>query len=786
MATSSSSVSGLVSGIDYRSLVDQIITNEGVGATRLRDQEKKLQAQLTALGKYKELVTALQTATKALQDGSAFDAVSATTAALSGTRTVVSATGSRTAAPGVYRVGVTALAKAQKLGSGWTASPSTALGLTAGSFTVNGATITVDANDTLTSIRDKFNAANSGTGASKVTASILQVSATNYRLVLTSDETGVAGMTLTDVSGGVPQALGFTNGSNQILGSALLVAGADAQFTVDGIAMTRSSNTVTDAIQGVTLSLTAEEAGAVTSVSIERSFDGAQKAVQAFADAWNKLVDFTKEQRTPPKEGVAAPTLYNESLLRTISASLARTLLTGVPGAQADLATAGMAGLSIGQDGKLTLNATKLETAFKGRLNDLRTLFSQVGTATDARVSYVSSGSDTQPGTYAVDITQAATQALLLGTGFSGTYADDGTADTLTVTEKGSGAAVSIQLTNGMTTAQIASALTSAFGASVKHKVATGTVLYGDAAGTVPMTGTTKFSELRSAGGGTFGVVDGQTIAFSGKRGDGTTFAGTFSITSASSLTVGDLVTQVQAAYGSGAAVSVSGGQIVVEDGQGRTSQLALTLTPGNEGGGTLDFGATTTLATGRPILSLAASDVGGQLQVNATAWGSSPGFTLAYTAGGADGTAQLGLAAGTYSGLDVTGTIGGYAATGAGRTLVGGDGTAVEGLTLSYTGTATGAAGSVSVTLGTAAQLQRALDSWLEANAGTMAKKEASLTGRVKTLEDKALLIDARLDRRRESLLKQFAQMETAIARLQQTSSSVTAMLQSFSKSSS
>ena len=69
MATSSSSVSGLVSGIDYRSLVDQIITNEGVGATRLRDQEKKIQAQLTALGKYKELVTALQTATRALQDG---------------------------------------------------------------------------------------------------------------------------------------------------------------------------------------------------------------------------------------------------------------------------------------------------------------------------------------------------------------------------------------------------------------------------------------------------------------------------------------------------------------------------------------------------------------------------------------------------------------------------------------------------------------------------------------------------------------------------------------------
>ncbi len=65
-----------------------------------------------------------------------------------------------------------------------------------------------------------------------------------------------------------------------------------------------------------------------------------------------------------------------------------------------------------------------------------------------------------------MNITQAAAQASLLGTGFSGTYADDGSADTMTVTEARSGASTSIQLTSGMTTADIVTALTAAFAAA--------------------------------------------------------------------------------------------------------------------------------------------------------------------------------------------------------------------------------------------------------------------------------------------------------------------------------
>jgi len=776
-SSSSSSITGIVSGIDYRSLVDQIILAEGAPATRLRNQKTAINDKLTQYATYRTLLAAVQSAVKGLQDGSAFDGVSASTSALAGSRALATASAGTTATPGTYQVEVTKLARSQKLGSTTVGALGTALGL-AGSFTLNGATVTVGASDTLTSLRDKINAANSGPAASKVTASILQVDSTHYRLVLTSDETGAAGMTFSDTGGGVPAALGFTNGANVIQAGAVLVSGLDAQFTVDGVAMTRTSNTVTDAIQGVTLTLTGEEVGAVTGVTVARASDQAIKAAQTFADAWNKLVDFVKTQTTPPKDGATAAALYSEGLLRTVSSTLSRTLLQGVTGVSADLATAGLAGLSLGQDGKLSLNTTKFEAAFRTRLSDLRSLFAQVGTATDARVSYITSGAKTAAGTYAVDITAAATQGLLAGTGFSGTYADDGTADTMTVTDVLSGVATSVSLTNGMTTTDIVNALNSAFATTTKHSVAAGNALFGDPTGTVAATAATTFSALTQAGGASFNVQNGESVDYVGKRGDGSTFSGKFTITNAATTTLGELASQVQLAYGTSATVSVSGGRLVVTDATARTSVLDLTLTANNEGGGALAFGTSSVLATGRPAVQLTATDVGGQVQVNSAIYGSTAGFTVAYTGGGTDGTAQLGLAAGTYKGTDVAGTIGGYAATGTGQTLVGGTGTAVEGLTLSYNGTATGSLGSTTVTLGTGALMQRALDLWLTGSTGTLSVKESTLTARAKALEERALLIDDRLARRKESLLKQYAAMETALGKLQTASQSVTALL--------
>ena len=112
-------------------------------------------------------------------------------------------------------------------------------------------------------------------------------------------------------------------------------------------------------------------------------------------------------------------------------------------------------------------------------------------------------------------------------------------------------------------------------------------------------------------------------------------------------------------------------------------------------------------VTAGRGAASITASDSGGQLLIQHDEYGSVSGFDVSFTAGGADGSASLGLAAGSYAGLDVEGTIGGFAATGAGQLLTGGDDTSVEGLMIRYEGADTGTVGDMLFSRGVASAVE-------------------------------------------------------------------------------
>lgn len=642
MADSSSSISGLISGIQYRDLIDQIILQEGRPASQARTQVDNIKKQQTAIATYRGLLDSLRTAAKAMRDGTAFDAMSATTSILAGTRPLASASVTPSAVPGSYQVTVTSLAKAQKLGATAQPSTSTPAGVS-GTFTVNGQAVTLAATDTVLDIRDKINALNQGSSATKVSASILSVSATAHRLVLTSETPGADGIALAETSGTPLQGLGILSPTATLIPAAVLQEGTNAVFTIDGVPFNRTSNTITDAIAGLTLTLTGEDPAAVTQVTIERFAEGARGSVTAFVDAYNKLSSFIKEQGTATPDSTSRPALYNDSLLRATRASLPRMLLAGVAGTAADLSTPSAAGLSLDKNGVLSLDQTKFDSAFTTRLPDLRRLLQQSGSAIGTGLSYVASSTTTTGGTRAVDITQLATRSSITGAGLTGSvFADDGTPDTMTVTDTRLGKSASISLTNGMTTTDIAAALTAAFG---------------------------------------------------------------------------------------------TGG------------------------------------------LGLTATESGGQVRIDQGSYGSGAGITVAYTAGGASGGEPI--TAGTYaSGLDVAGTIGGFAATGSGQVLVGAPGSDVAGLSVRYEGVTLGAAGDVTMTLGTGSEFERLLDAMVESNTGTVAKRDTSLSLTIVRLEERAERLDARLDVRREALLKQFARMEVSISSFQNQAKSVTAIL--------
>jgi flagellar hook-associated protein 2 len=626
------SFSGLASGFDYRSLVDAIIAQERVPATRLETQLDTLSAQQNALGTYRTQLDTLRTAAAALRDGTAFDATTSTTQVLSGSRAVATVTTSPDAAAGSFRLAVSQLARTEKLAGTGQASSTDPLGVT-GSFALNGVTIDVSATDSLADLRDRINALNSGATPLGVSATILSVAGTDNRLVLTSATSGADGISLSDTSGTVLEGLGFLSAGGVANPAAVLVDGADAVFTIDGITLTRTSNSVTDAIAGVTLTLTSDEAGAVTDVTVGRFADAAHSAMQAFVDAYNSLVSFIQTQDTASDS--SRPPLYNDSLLRGLRRDLPTQLLTTVFGAQPDLATAASVGLSLDRTGKLSLDSTTFATAFNTRYDEVRALFGEERSATSADVSFVSSGSSTTSGTWDVEITAPATAATLITSGFGGVYDAGATPDTLQVTDTRSGLSVTVDLTTGMTTADIVAAIQTA----------------SDEAG--------------------------------------------------------------------------------------------------------LNF---TVVAEGNDI------------RITHGVTGSAAGLDLSVTGVG-DGAAEAWSGPVVASGTDVTGTIGGFAATGSGSVLVGNSGTDVAGLSVRYSGTTAGAAGSISLGVGTAAAVERLLDRYVQTGGllDTRLNQWATQSDRAQSRIDD---IDARLDRRRANLLARFVAMEAAIARLQQSSS--------------
>lgn len=1021
MTTPIGTFAGIGSGFDYRSLVDAIIAADSQPATALQTGIDTANAKIQAYGTYSGLLNTLETAVKALRDGTAFDSAVATVANATAANgaTVLGASAAAGAAPGSYAVQVLQTARAEKLSGASVAAGTAALGY-AGDFFLNGKTISVASTDSLAMIRDKINAANSGSSPTGVTASVVADSSTSQRLVLTAQQTGAAGIDLRDGAQGVAQQLGWidntesikhptsagalsdnfasstatvgsmlglvtapgpqtitvggktvsvdlgadslssiaaklsglsgisasvhstvVNGATryyldventtsfvdagntlaqlgvlkagnaatvqQLQGGALtagnattpatastlltsiwnggsaggavagdtlsisgtrgdgaavtttftisststvqdllnalndpttgfgggtrpasasvdagghivltdgtagqsslgmqivannqgggrldlgaftattvgrsrqLVAGADAKFTVDGVAYTRSSNTVTDVIANATLNLTAADPSVTATVTIDRSVADAQKSVQGYVDAYNKLVDFISQQQTAGTNGATNPTLYNDPLLRLARSSLATQMLSTIQGTAPDMSTAGMAGISLTKDGHLSLDSTKFQTAYTTRYDDVQKLFTEQGTATNPNVVFGAATGATQPGTYAINITQAATQASKLGSGFSGTYVDDATPDVMTVTDTGSGASVQVQLANGMTTDQIVASLNSAFGTAEARALQTSAVL-NDASGTAPATSSTLMTDLHQSNGTTAGVAVGDGIAYSGVRPDGTNYSGTFTVGATS--TVADFVTQLQNSIGGGATVSFTNGQIAVRSTTTGASPLSLTLTPNNAGGGTLSFGAVNVTAQGHAVVPITASNVGGQLQLTHGSYGAAAGFSVAFTGGGTNNTAQLGLTAGTVAGTDVAGTIGGYAATGSGRTLVGAAGTPVDGLSLSYLGTTVGAQGSFTLNEGVGALVDRLVSSWTDP-AGSVASTTQQLNQRIADNQQRLTDFNARMAQRKAALLKEYLAMDTAVQQLQSQGS---AFLSAFAGSS-
>lgn len=357
---------GLGSGLDVNSIVTQLMALEQRPVTALNTKEASYQAKLTAYGSLKGVLSTVQSTAEALTLEATFDSRTASVSA----PTVLSASAATTAADGSYAVTVTQLAKYHALRSN-TAYSATTDTFNTGSLAIQvGSGVTVDvtidgSNNTLAGISQAINDADAG-----VTATIINDGSTN-RLVLSSDTLGSSGaitVTATDSgSGGTHPLTG--------LNSAVMVetqSADDALFNVNGIDITRSSNTVSDVIEGLTLSLTL---AGTTSVTVSKNTAATTTAINAFVKAYNDAVKQLQSSSAYNAATKTASILTGDSTVRGIRATLLGLVQTSVSGVGENIDTLSGIGIALQTDGTLLVDSTKLAEALADPAADIAALF---------------------------------------------------------------------------------------------------------------------------------------------------------------------------------------------------------------------------------------------------------------------------------------------------------------------------------------------------------------------------------------------------------------------------
>ena len=213
------SFSGLSSGIQWGDIVDKL--NAAQQAREVTPITKSIDAagkRRTAWNDFQTKLYGLNDAARVLRNGSVGALTTSAGTSPNTSRTLFSATAGLVASPGTYQVEVAALAQQDKVGGNVVTDVAAAAGID-GTFTVNGATVTVAATDSLNGIRDKINATNSGSTPSGVTASILSNGGSAGRLVMTASATGANGITLTDGASGTARSLGLLDTTSRKLTS---------------------------------------------------------------------------------------------------------------------------------------------------------------------------------------------------------------------------------------------------------------------------------------------------------------------------------------------------------------------------------------------------------------------------------------------------------------------------------------------------------------------------------------------------------------------------------------
>ncbi|MCQ8985278.1 flagellar filament capping protein FliD [Escherichia albertii] len=360
---------GVGSGLDLSSILDSLTAAQKATLTPISNQQSSFTAKLSAYGTLKSALTTFQTANTALSKADLFSATSTTSST-----TAFSAITAGNAIAGKYTISVTHLAQAQTLTTSTTRDDTkTAIAASDSKLTIqqggNKDPITIDisaANSSLSAIRDAINNAKAG-----VSASIINVGNSEYRLSVTSNDTGIDNAMTLSVSGddALQSFMSYGASSN---GMEVSVVAQNAQLTVNNVAIENSSNTISDALENITLNLNDVTTGNQT-LTITQDTAKAQSAIKDWVNAYNSLIDnfssltkYTAVDAGSDSQSSDNGALPGDSTLRTIQTQLKSMLSNTV--SSSNYKTLAQMGITTDpSNGKLELelDADKLTAALK-------------------------------------------------------------------------------------------------------------------------------------------------------------------------------------------------------------------------------------------------------------------------------------------------------------------------------------------------------------------------------------------------------------------------------------
>jgi flagellar hook-associated protein 2 len=339
-------------GFDVASTVTQIQASEQAIETPWKNQLTALQAQDTVLSTLGSDLATLTTNLQALTDF--FGVFSEKQGSSSNTDLLSLTSASLTASAGSHTIVINSLAQTSSQASSAITDPNDTL---SGSLTIQGHTFNVDSADndtTLASLASAINSADVGVKANVITDS------TGSRLSLVSGTSGLAGqLTVTgSLSGASAGAITFSSSQD----------GKDASLTVDGVAITTSSNTVSNSIPGVTFQLLGSSPGTQIQVEITNNNTDIETALSKFVSSYNAVINDINGQEKNDSTGKAEP-LYGNPTLALIQSKITGALFSGA--ASGSIKNITQLGIGLNNDGTLTLNVDTLDSALNSNFADV-------------------------------------------------------------------------------------------------------------------------------------------------------------------------------------------------------------------------------------------------------------------------------------------------------------------------------------------------------------------------------------------------------------------------------